>query len=79
MASDGEKTLGNSAVQELPNPAICRARVARWPGAVFCLVHDSANCKYARYFNDVAYCVHPRREAIIARTTAAAEEKAGVS
>ena len=37
---------------------------------VLCLVPHPSDCKLARYFNDVAYCIHPERNAIMARTKA---------
>jgi hypothetical protein len=67
---DDAKASGNNSVRQLPNPVICRAKPALLPGVVFCHVHDPIDCQHTRYFNDVAYCTHPNREDIIARTTA---------
>jgi hypothetical protein len=68
VPSDDVKASGINGVRQLPNPAICRAKPAHWPGVVFCLVHAPTDCQHARFFNDVAYCTHPNRDAIIART-----------
>jgi hypothetical protein len=68
--SDDAKISEQESVRRLPNPAICRAKPARWPGVVYCLVHNPTDCKYARHFNEVAYCTSPDRDSIIARTTA---------
>jgi len=57
-------------VRQLPNPAVCRAKPANWPNVVFCLVPHPGDCRHARYFNEVAYCIHPHREEIIAKTKA---------
>jgi len=62
--------LGEDTVRQLPNPAICRAKPARCTGVVFCLVQPPGDCSHTRFFNDVAYCTHPNREAIISRTMA---------
>lgn len=68
MSPNGENESRFNAVRKLPDPAICRARHAAWPGMFFCLVHQPDGCKQVKYFNDVAYCTHPSRKAIIART-----------
>jgi hypothetical protein len=60
----------NNSVRQLPNPAVCRAKPALWPGVVHCFVHAPTDCKHARFFNDAAYCNHPDRESIVARTKA---------
>jgi len=72
VSSNGAKGPGSKseAVQPMPNPAFCRARRARWPGVVYCLADASAGCKHTRFFNNVAYCIHPERDAIIARMKA---------
>lgn len=74
---ESEQLPGVSGVRQLPNPAICRAKPANWPNVVFCLVHDPAECKHARYFNEAAYCTHPQRDAIMARTKAHEAAHAG--
>jgi hypothetical protein len=76
---DGEKTSGLNTIRNLPNPGICSARPAKWPGTFFCLVHDPTQCKHVRYFNEVAYCIHPKREAIIAKTKAGEGRRSGDS
>src|ERR1035441_6652355 len=68
MSCNREERSGVVGVRQLPNPVVCRAKPANWPNVVFCLVHLPADCKAARYFNEVAYCIHPQRDAIIART-----------
>jgi len=77
MVRDGENPSGRETVRKLPNPAICRARHAKWPGMVYCLVRDPTECRHVRYFNEVAYCTHPKNEAIIAKTEAQAGSHAG--
>jgi len=79
MSFEGEKASGFQAVRQLPDPAICRARTANWPGTSFCLVHEPAECKHVRYFNETAYCVHAERAAIMARTKAAEKDLSGDS
>ena len=79
MARDGEQASGRDTVRKLPHPAICRARHAKWPDMAYCLVRDPAECKHVRYFNEVAYCTHPKREAIIAKTVTHEESHAGDS
>lgn len=70
VSSDDVSTSGNDDVRRLPNPAVCRAKAAHWPGVVYCLVNNPGVCIHVRYFNDVAYCRHPEREHIIARSNA---------
>ena len=69
MLIEAEKASGFHAGRKLPNPAICRARPGNWPSTAFCLVHEPDECKHVRYFNEVAYCTHPKRDEIIAKTT----------
>jgi hypothetical protein len=64
-------------ILKLPDPVICRARPACWAGTVLCLVHEPGSCKHVRYFHEVAYCTHPKREAIIARTAARDAQPSG--
>jgi hypothetical protein len=68
---------GNNSVRQLPNPAICRAKAALWPGVVHCLVHAPTDCPHARFFNEAAYCNNPTRTSIIARTTAHEDAHSG--
>jgi hypothetical protein len=70
---------GDNVAGQLPNPAICRAKPAKWPGVVCCLVHDPANCHDARFFNDVAYCTHPNGEDIITKSTTRQDNPSGHS
>ena len=70
VSSEVQKESGLNRVRKLPDAAICRAKPARWPGVVACLVQSPAECKHAKYFNEVAYGTHPQRKAIIARTKA---------
>lgn len=70
LSTVSEKMSKTTGVRQLPNPAICRAKPANWPNVVLCLVPHPSDCKLARYFNDVAYCIHPERNAIMARTKA---------
>jgi hypothetical protein len=57
-------------------PAIldeCRAaRIEEVTDFAQCLVKARTSCPQRLAFNDFFYCVHPQREAIIARTLAAA-------
>jgi len=76
MASEGEHTSGRDTGGKLPNPAICRARPAKLPDMAYCLVRDPTECEHVRYFNEVAYCTHPQREAIIAKTVTQEERRA---
>jgi hypothetical protein len=70
VSTESDKIPGPIGVRQLPNPAICRAKPANWPNVVLCLVPHPSDCKQARYFNEVAYCIHPQRDAIMARTKA---------
>jgi hypothetical protein len=79
MAFRGEKSSSFYAGRKLPNPAICRAKPANWPGTAFCLVHEPEACKHVRYFNEVAYCTHAKRAEIIARTTTSEADLSGDS
>ena len=50
----------------------CRAaRIEEVTAFANCLVTTSASCPHRLAFNSLRYCVHPQREAIIARTLAA--------
>jgi len=60
----------SESAPKLPDAAICRALRADGPGMVACLADRPRDCKHASFFNDAAYCLHPDREAIIARTQA---------
>jgi hypothetical protein len=68
MSFEGETASSLPVGRKLPNPAICRAKPANWPGTAFCLVHEPDECTHARYFNEVAYCTHFKRADIAART-----------
>ena len=53
-------------------PDRCRAtRVGDLTDLAECLAKTNAFCRYRLAFTAFFYCVHPRREAIIARTLAA--------
>ena len=77
VSTESDKMSGAIGVRHLPNPAICRAKPANWPNVVLCLVPHPGDCPQARYFNEVAYCIHPQREAIMARTKAHEAAHAG--
>jgi len=46
----------------------CETQRARWPGMFFCMELCRVECEHRRYFNDVAYCIHPKREAMAVKT-----------
>ncbi len=48
----------------------CRAQRANGPGMVFCLHPDGRQCEHVGFFDHLMLCLHPDREAIIARTHA---------
>ena len=77
VSTESDNGSGSVGVRQLPNPAICRAKPANWPNVVFCLVPHPTDCKHARFFNEVAYCIHPQRDAIMARTKAHETAHAG--
>jgi hypothetical protein len=70
MLCGGNKMSVLNEVRESPHQGVCSARHANWPGTVFCLVHNPTDCKYLRYFNNVAYCTNPKREVFVAQTRA---------
>jgi hypothetical protein len=72
--NEGMSFQGNHRPESTPAltpavPARCRAKWAALPGVAFCLDSKAADCDNRRYFNEVAYCIHPDREEIIGRTT----------
>jgi hypothetical protein len=79
MFFEGENASGYGAGRKLPNPAICRAKPANWPGTAFCLLHEPEECSQVRYFNESAYCTHAKRAEIIARTTTSEADLSGDS
>jgi hypothetical protein len=79
VPDENAKGFKSTAVRELPKPAGCRAKRARWPGVVHCLADGPTGCQHTRYFNNAAYCTHPEREAIMARTRAENEARPGAS
>jgi len=79
MSYEGERASGAQAGRKLADPVFCRAKPAIWPNTVYCLVHEPDKCKNVRYFNEVPYCTHPKREAIIARTKASKDDLSGHS
>jgi hypothetical protein len=74
-----EKASGLQTGRKLPTRAICRAKSTNWPGTAFCLVSEPDDCKHVRYFNEVAYCTHTKRDEIIARTTTSEADLSGDS
>jgi hypothetical protein len=64
----GDINRGSTPIRKLPDPDICRAQHTDGPGLVFCLVTTPYDCKHAGFLDEVAYCLHPKREEIIART-----------
>lgn len=46
----------------------CRAKRANGPGMVYCLATEPRSCKHVGFFDNIALCLNPDREEIIART-----------
>jgi len=79
MSFEGEKASALAVGRKLPNPAICRAKSANWPGTTFCLIQEPDECSHVRYFNEVAYCIHAKRAEIITSTTTSEDDLSGDS
>jgi hypothetical protein len=77
MLEDQQLDPGPALPQPAPQagPAIlndCRAaRIGEVTDFAECQVKTDASCPHRFAFNAFRYCVHPQREAIIARTLAA--------
>jgi hypothetical protein len=54
----------------LPDPAICRARVAGFGGHADCLVDDPFHCPHVLSFGFGFFCCHPERAEIVRSTSA---------
>jgi hypothetical protein len=83
MTIDEQFDQGPAGAQPAPQarPAIldrCRAaRIDNVTDFAECLVETTATCAHRLAFNAFRYCVHPEREAIIARTLAAGPTPSG--
>jgi hypothetical protein len=55
----------------LPDPAVCRAKLAGFGDYADCLVDAPFECRYVLGFGFHYHCLHPERAEIIARTKAA--------
>jgi hypothetical protein len=56
------------APRNLPDPAICQARPAGFPGYVECLVPPPFQCQHVLRFGYGFFCQHPQRHEIAMRT-----------
>lgn len=61
---------GHSTARMLPDPSICRARLAGFAGYADCLVEHPFECTYAVFFGLGFFCRHPERNEIVTRTAA---------
>ena len=56
----------------LPDPAICRAKIAGYASHSYCLVEKPSACQYALSFGFEFFCRHPEQDEIVTRTAAGA-------
>ena len=56
----------------LPDPAVCRAKVAGYTCYAYCLVEQPSACRYALSFGFAFFCRHPGQDEIVRRTAARA-------
>ncbi|HOW80885.1 MAG TPA: hypothetical protein PK406_15695 [Verrucomicrobiota bacterium] len=54
----------------LPDPEICRAKLAGFGDYTDCLVEHPIHCPHALSFGELFLCLHPQREEIVRRTAA---------
>ena len=76
---NSDSRVGMGSRPDLPDPAICRARIHVPPDLVDCLVVNPYRCPYAMNYGGDYFCNNPEKLEIVKRTVAARKNNQGTA